>query len=51
MVEEVELIVNGENVPLNNFASGVFKNVNFAIVETLKGIDEKVETITLKIKL
>ena len=39
MTAKVTLKINGEEVPLNNYASKVIKKVNWAIVETLKGID------------
>jgi len=50
MVNDVKLEINGENVPLNQYVSKVFKKVNLAIIETLKGIEGEIESITLRIE-
>jgi hypothetical protein len=48
---KVILKVNDEEVPLNNYASKVLKKVNWAIVETLKGLNlENIQSINIKIE-
>ncbi|MCE7743184.1 MAG: hypothetical protein GOP50_12105 [Candidatus Heimdallarchaeota archaeon] len=51
MNTEVLLKIDDEEVPLNNFLTKIFTNINWGIVETLKGIDlENIHTIQIKIE-
>ena len=36
----VKLVVDGKDVPLNNYVQSVFGKVLSALVSTLKGVDE-----------
>ncbi|MHA1199643.1 MAG: hypothetical protein ACTSQF_09985 [Candidatus Heimdallarchaeaceae archaeon] len=51
MDTEVLLKINDEEIPLNNFLTKIFTNINLGIVETLKGVDlENIHTIQIKIE-
>lgn len=51
MTTNISLEVNGEEVPLNNYASKVITKVNWAIIETLKGLDlDNIRSIKIKIE-
>lgn len=49
MAKQVELTINGKNIPLTEFPEEFIKNTLFGMVSTLKGVDEKIETIDLTI--
>ncbi len=51
MDTEISLKINGNEVPLNNFLNKIFTKINWAIIETLKGIDlESIQTIQIDIE-
>ena len=50
MIKRVLLKINGEEVPLNRYAASVFLKINWALIETLKGIDlENIQTTEITI--
>jgi hypothetical protein len=52
MKSDVNLEINGEEVPLNQFLTKVFTKVNIGIAETLKGMDEvQIKSLNIKINL
>ncbi len=51
MKTKVLLEVNSEEVPLNRYAESVFEKINWALVETLKGLDlDNIRLIKIKIE-
>lgn len=48
---EVNLDVNGEKVPLNDFMEEMLKNLLLGYLNSLKGIPEKLKSINVKIDL
>lgn len=47
---EVELKVNGESVPLNEYVVKVFSRVVEALVSTLHGIPEDWDDVEIRVK-
>jgi len=47
---EVELKIDGENVPLNEYVVKVFSGVVEALVSTLHGIPEDWKNVEMKVK-
>ncbi len=50
MEPEVELLVDGEKVPMNSYVRNVFFRVVAALVSTLKGIDEDWKDVEIKVR-
>ncbi len=48
---QVKLKINGEEIPLNPIMSKVLTNINLGFIETLKGIPEKKENISIVLEL
>ncbi|MFX1396658.1 MAG: hypothetical protein ACFFAS_06390 [Promethearchaeota archaeon] len=48
---EVSLKINDEEIPLNEFAKDIIANVNKGVIDTLKKIPEKVQSIKINIDL
>ena len=46
---EVKLIVNDKEVPLNDFIKEIFANINKGVLNSLKEIPNKIETIKIDI--
>ncbi|MHA1447439.1 MAG: hypothetical protein ACTSSN_12155 [Candidatus Heimdallarchaeaceae archaeon] len=52
MKSDVNLKINGEEVPLNQYVIKIFTRINIAITETLKGIDvEQIKSLNIEINL
>ncbi len=47
---EVELIVDGKRIPMNDYVKSVFANVVSALIATLKGVDESWKEMKLEIR-
>jgi len=47
---EVEMAVDGKNLPLNNFVQETIGNIMAGFSKTLKGLEEAPEVIEVKIK-
>ena len=50
MVKETKIIVNGEEVPLNPFVTRITSKLVLAIVESLKGLEENIKEVQIKVK-
>jgi len=46
----VKLVVDGKDVPLNNYVQSVFGNVLVALVSTLKGVDEDWKELKVEVR-
>ena len=47
---KTEIIVNGENLPLNHFIQETLANMIVGFLKTLKEVDEPEEVVEIKIK-
>ena len=48
---EINLKVNDEKVPLNDFMESMLENLLFAYLKAAKGIPEEIKSINVKIDL
>jgi hypothetical protein len=48
MTQQIELKVNEKRIPLSEFPEEFMKNTLIGMISTLKGVDENIETIYLK---
>ncbi len=46
---EVEILVDGEQIPINWYVKKVFFNVISSLLSTLKGVDEDWKRVEIKI--
>ncbi len=51
MAKEVKIFVNEKDVPLNQFVTSITEKLVLAIVDSLKGIEEEVKDVKIKVKL
>ena len=52
MTDRIQLKINNEKVPLNNYIKQLFEKINLALISTLKGVDEEnLRKIELSISL
>ena len=51
IMSEVNLKVNDENIPLNDFMEDMLKNLLLGYLNSAKGIPEEVKSINVKIDL
>jgi hypothetical protein len=50
-MSDVNLLVNDEKVPLNDFMEAMLENLLLAYLKTAKGIPEEIKSINVKIDL
>jgi len=48
---DIELTINDEKIPLNEFIQNIFVNVNVGLIDSLKKIPEDRKSILIKIDL
>ena len=51
MFVDVELQVNGNNIPLHKFAQKIWRGVIVGLVKELKGVPDDISDVKLQIKL
>ncbi|MCE7746862.1 MAG: hypothetical protein GPJ51_00580 [Candidatus Heimdallarchaeota archaeon] len=52
MKSDVNLKINDEKVPLNQYLTKIFTKINIALAETLKGMEEEqIKSLDIKINL
>ena len=52
MIDEIQLKINNETLPLNDYIKLIIKKLNLALISTLKGVDEEsMEKIEISITL
>ncbi|MBY9001258.1 MAG: hypothetical protein KGD64_10110 [Candidatus Heimdallarchaeota archaeon] len=52
MTDEIQLKINNETLPLNDYIKLIIKKLNLALISTLKGVDEEsMEKIEISITL
>jgi len=47
-MKEISIKVNGKQIPLTEFPSGIIKNTIIGMLNSLKGVDEKIENVEIK---
>ncbi|WP_287586897.1 hypothetical protein [Candidatus Borrarchaeum sp.] len=48
---DVELQVNGNNIPLHKFAQKIWRGVIIGLVKELKGVPDDIHNVKLQIRL
>lgn len=49
MTKQVNLTINGKEIPLSEFPEEFIKNTLFGMITTLKGVDKDIQTLSLTI--
>ncbi|GAH28089.1 unnamed protein product [marine sediment metagenome] len=47
MSNEIKLLINGKEIPMNPFVIKIIKDVNLAIINNLREMPDKVKKITI----